>query len=289
MLKSLLTILLSATVGTVMAENYFYGLNYGIDQNNCPTYDKIRADFSKIKQYTNRVKTFSLSVCDQGALVLQAANELDMNIYLGMWIDRPDTFESEMNALNSILSNSQLSFDKVDGLVVGSEVLYRKDTDENTLADYLKQVGDVAKPKGIKITTADVYYMFPPVVVEQLDFLTINAFPYWEGVTADQGATKLLEHYQSVVSKANGKPVRIGETGWPSAGGNFDASVASPENQRLYLTDVLCQTRKNNIDLIWFSAFDEPYKTGVEAYWGLMTSEQNLKPNITTSLLSNPC
>ncbi|CEG78766.1 hypothetical protein RMATCC62417_13323 [Rhizopus microsporus] len=105
----------------------------------------------------------------------------------------------------------------------------------------------------------------------------MNAFPYWEGVTADQGANTLMQHYQSVVSVAQGKPVRISETGWPTAGDNFGASVPSAENQRLYLSNVLCQTRQKNIDMIWFSALDEPYKAGVEQHWGIMNSDGSLK------------
>ena len=44
----------------------FYGLNYGIDQNNCPTLDKMKQDFALIQKYTNRVRTFSLHICNQG-------------------------------------------------------------------------------------------------------------------------------------------------------------------------------------------------------------------------------
>ena len=171
MLKFLILILLSI-LGAVVGENYFYGLNYGLNQNACPSYENIKADFAEIKKYTNRVRTFSLSVCNEGALALQAANELGMNIYLGMWIDRPDTFNSEIAALEAILANSQQeALDKVDAIIVGSEVLYREDTDENTLANWIGAVGDLVKPKGISVTTADVYYKFPPVVVEKLDFL----------------------------------------------------------------------------------------------------------------------
>ncbi|KAG2215141.1 hypothetical protein INT46_006527 [Mucor plumbeus] len=289
MLKFLILILLSI-LGAVAGENYFYGLNYGVNQDACPSYENIKADFEQIKKYTNRVRTFSLSVCNEGALALQAANELGMNIYLGMWIDRPDTFNSEIAALKNILANSQQqSLDKIDAIIVGSEVLYRKDTDENTLANWIGTVGDLVKPKGISVTTADVYYEFPPVVVEKLDFLMMNAFPYWEGVTADQGASTLMDHYDSVVQKANGKPVRISETGWPSSGGNFGASVASPANQKLYLSNVLCVTRQRNIDLIYFSARDEPYKDGVEAYWGVMNSDFTLKSDLPATLLANPC
>ncbi|KAI8637954.1 glycoside hydrolase superfamily [Parasitella parasitica] len=290
MLNFLTLILLFTALSSVAGENYFYGLNYGINQNACPSYETIKSEFTQIKKYTNRVRTFSLSVCNEGALALQAANELGMNIYLGMWIDRPDTFDAEMAALKNILANTQQeSLDKVDALIVGSEVLYRKDTDANSLANYISTVRDLVKPKGISVTTADVYYEFPPVVVEKLDFLMMNAFPYWEGVTADQGASTLMAHYDSVVQKANGKPVRISETGWPSSGGNFGASVASPANEKLYLSNVLCITRQRNIDLIYFSARDEPYKAGVEAYWGVMYSNFTLKSNLPTTLLANPC
>lgn len=169
-MKSSLLAILFTFVSAAVAQT-FYGLNYGINENACPPLEKYIEDFKQIKKYTNRVRTFALSVCNQGALALQAANQLGMNIYLGMWIDRPDTFTNEMNALLSIVNNNQLSLEKVDGLIVGSEVLYRKDTDENSLANYLADVRKLLQGKNIPITTADVYYEFPPVVVEQLDFL----------------------------------------------------------------------------------------------------------------------
>ncbi|KAG0756141.1 hypothetical protein G6F57_011274 [Rhizopus arrhizus] len=267
-------------IALVCATDVFYGLNYGINVNACPTLDQYTADFKTIQQYTNRVRIFSLSPCNQGQLALQAANALGMNIYLGMWIDRPDTFTSEMNALTSII-NSGESLDNVDAIIVGSEVLYRNDTDANSLAAYLQNVRELVTPKGISVTNADVYYKFVPVVVDQLDFLMMNAFPYWEGLTADQGAAALLDHYQDAISRAQGKPVRISETGWPSAGENFGASIASEENQKLYLSNVLCQAHKNNIDILWFSAFDEPYKSGVEQHWGIMNSDKTLKSSLS--------
>lgn len=92
-----------------------------------------------------------------------------MRIYLGMWIDRPDTFTNEMNALKQILATNNLS--NVDAIIVGSEVLYRKDTDPNTFANYISQVKSLVAPKGINVTVADVYYTFTDVVVKELDFV----------------------------------------------------------------------------------------------------------------------
>lgn len=172
MLKQLI-VLLAISVSTITAlgpGNYFYGLNYGINADACPTYESIKQDFVKIKEYTNTVRTFSIGTCNLGQYTLQAANELGMNAYLGMWIDSAATFEAELAALEQLVRNNE-NFGSVQGLIVGSEVLYRENTDADTLASYIHKAGLLARPKGIKITTADVYYEFPPVVVAELDFL----------------------------------------------------------------------------------------------------------------------
>ncbi|KAI9256362.1 glycoside hydrolase superfamily [Helicostylum pulchrum] len=294
MLKQLALLLAigASTISALVARdgpgNYFYGLNYGINPEACPSYEQLKSDFAKIKEYTNTVRTFSMGTCDEGQLALQAANELGMDIYLGMWIDSAATFDAELAALDKLVHNNQ-NFERVKAVIAGSEVLYRKNTDADTLAAYIHKVGLLARPKGIKVTTADVYYEFPPVVVAELDFLMMNAFPYWEGVTAPQGGTTLIDHFNSVVEgRALGKPVRISETGWPSDGGNFGASVASPENEKLYLSNVLCLTRQKGIDMIYFSAFDEPYKAGVESHWGIMHPNGTLKAPLSLQLLQNP-
>jgi len=271
----------------VFMAQYFDGLNYGINPDACPSLDQIKSDYKILNQYTDHVRSFSLHVCNEGQLALQASQDLCMKIYLGMWIDRPDTFEAEMNALKNIMENNVLS--NIEAIIVGSEVLYRNDTDENTLANYIAEVKRYVKPTGIPVGTSDVYYKLPPVVIEQVDIVMMNAFPYWEGVTVDQGAKALMDHYDYVVSIAQGKPVYITETGWPTCGGNFEASVASPENQKKYLSDVLCETRRRGITLLWYSALDQPYRGGVEGHWGIMDSNGHLKSNLSPSILENPC
>jgi glucan 1,3-beta-glucosidase len=311
MLKSVLAVLLSVAAGTTVAQgNYFYGLNYGVDSNACPSYEDIKADFAKIKPYTNRVRTYAASVCNQGALALRAANELDMNIYLGLWLNNQQSvFNDELNALKAIL-NSGESLAKVDAVIAGSEVLYRNELDADTLTNYISQIGQALKPKGVAVTYSDVYYKLPPQVVQQLDFVMMyvyiikrvrsygidtlpflyrNAFSYWEGVPVAQGSATLFQHYDQVVSIAQGKTVRISETGWPAGGSNFGSSIASPANQALYLKNVLCESRRRNIDLIYFAAADEPYDGCTDCNWGVLDVNFNLKTTLPVSLLENPC
>ncbi|KAI9021410.1 glycoside hydrolase superfamily [Phycomyces nitens] len=286
-MKGICILLASLLLATLAKAEYFYGLNYGINQASCPTLEDVKKDLTALKPYTNRIRIFSLSVCNQAELALQATQELGMQLYLGMWVDRPDTFDNEMNALNNIAS--KYGFKNVDAIIVGSEVLYRNDTDAASLANYIKKVKDIVGPKGVNVTTADVYYKLPPNVIQELDFVMMNAFPYWEGVSVQDGASTLMNHYDHVVSISQGKPVRISETGWPSAGDKFGDAVPSPENEKTYLAAVLCEAKKRNIDIIWFSAKDEPYRSGVERYWGVLNSDNTLKSNIPLSTLQNPC
>lgn len=102
-------------------------------------------------------------------MAVQAAKNAGVSIYLGMWVDRPDTFDLEMKALQNLLDNSDLS--GVEAIIVGSEVLYRKDTDAATFIDYIKKVKELVGPKGIQVTSADVYYELTGDLIAELDFV----------------------------------------------------------------------------------------------------------------------
>ena len=46
-----------------------------------------------------------------------------------------------------------------------------------------------------------------------------------------------------------------------------------------YLREVLCSTRQRSVDMLWFSAIDEPYKEDVEGHFGIFEADtRDLKP-----------
>ncbi|CAO3666767.1 unnamed protein product [Umbelopsis vinacea] len=269
----------------------FHALNYGIDQNNCPSLDFVKGQLNTLKAYTSRIKTFTLTPCNEGDLIMKATQALGLRVYLGLWVSSDlNAFAAEKNKLIEMLKS--YNFNNVDGIVVGSESQYRGDVTPQTLADLISQVKQALSAAGVSIpvTTADVYYKFDPVVVAQVDFLMMNAFPYWEGVAVDSAVTTLLNHYDYVESIAAGKPVVIGETGWPTHGSNFGSAVASVPNQETYLKGVLCQVRKRNINMCWFEGLDEGYKgSDVEGNWGFLDSNGNPKSSSYPAIFQNPC
>ena len=87
--------------------------------------------------------------------------------------------------------------------------------------------------------------------------------------------------YGQVVDAAQGKPIIITETGWPSQGGNLKGAFAGEEAAMKYFIDTIRWTEENDIPIFYFSSFDESWKTGDEgdvgAFWGLWDKNENLK------------
>ena len=80
---------------------------------------------------------------------------------------------------------------------------------------------------------------------------------------------------------AKGKKVIITESGWPSEGGSLKGAFSSKENAMRYFINVQKWSKEANIDLFYFSSFDESWKVGTEgdvgAYWGLWDKNEKLK------------
>jgi exo-beta-1,3-glucanase (GH17 family) len=87
--------------------------------------------------------------------------------------------------------------------------------------------------------------------------------------------------YAQAKAAANGKPVIITETGWPSKGENLQAAVPGMEHARDYFINTQAWAEAENIPVFYFSSFDESWKVGAEgivgAYWGIWDKHEQLK------------
>lgn len=122
------------------------------------------------------------------------------------------------------------------------------------------------------VSTADTWTRYgDETLIGNVDFLTVNAFPYWQGKSVENGVRTALENFASIDAlNKDGKAFLVGETGWPYRGESVGEGVANESNQGRYLADVRCLLGEK-YEYFWFSAFDEPWKgEGVESHWGLM-------------------
>lgn len=228
-----------------------------------------------IKPYTKWVRSFS---CIEGnEYVPRIAHKHGLKTMVGAWLG--DDLEKNEQEIESLIALAREGV--VDIAAVGNEVLYRNDLNEEQLLQYIIRVKE-ALP-GTPVGYVDAYYEFTqhPRITEACDVILSNCYPYWEGTAIEHSLNHMQQMYGQAVHAANGKPVIITETGWPSQGTNLKGAYPSEENAIKYFINAQVWSSKENIDMFYFSSFDESWKVGPEgdvgAYWGLWDKHEKLK------------
>jgi glucan 1,3-beta-glucosidase len=168
-MKFTVLILVSCSLLASVSADIFYGLNYGVSKDACPSYETVNRDFRILSQYTSIIRVYSVKDCNIGEMALKASQANRLKVYLGMWVDKTDSFDKELAALQQLVSSNSLY--NVEAIIVGSEVMYREDMESSELVNHIEDVKRLVKPNGVQITTSDVYYKFNPDVVDAVDFV----------------------------------------------------------------------------------------------------------------------
>jgi len=262
-------------------ENGMHGLCFSLYEDgqkpgDIITEEQVRKRMEIIKPYTKWVRCFSCT--DGNEFIPKIAHEYGLKTLVGAWLgDDPEINEKEIAGLIQLAKDGFVNI-----AAVGNEVMYRKDLTEDELLDFMRQVKD-AIPNNIPIGYVDAYYEFSarPRITEACDVILANCYPYWEGCNMEYSLPHMQQMFSQAVQAGNGKKVIITETGWPSEGGGLRGALASEENAMKYFINTQVWSEKNDIEVFYFSSFDESWKVGAEgdvgAYWGLWDKDENLK------------
>jgi exo-beta-1,3-glucanase (GH17 family) len=228
-----------------------------------------------IKPFTKWVRTFSST--DEHMRIAKLAKDLGFKTLVGAWLsDDKDQNDVEVESLIK-LSNDGF----VDIAAVGNEVIYREELEEERLIDYIHYVKQ--NTKGIPVGYVDAYYEFRdrPKITEACDVILANCYPFWEGCAAEYSLLYMKDMFREASKAANGKKVIITETGWPSDGSDLWGAHPSYENYLKYFINTQLWSKDEDIDIFYFSSFDESWKIDSEgdvgAYWGLWNKNEELK------------
>ena len=232
-----------------------------------------------LKPYTNWIRSFS---CIEGnENIPRVAKKNGLKTLVGAWLgDDDEKNKQEIKVLIELANEGN-----VDVAAVGNEVLYRNDLSLDELIDYMKEVR-AAIPAHIPIGYVDAYYEFSthPELVEHSDVILSNCYPFWEGCPAEYALLHMQSMYGQVIDAAKGKKVIITETGWPSKGKNLKGAIPSEVHAMQYFINTQTWAKRSNIEVFYFSSFDESWKIGVEgdvgAFWGLWDKDENIKFSI---------
>ncbi|MEI7983609.1 MAG: glycosyl hydrolase family 17 protein [Bacteroidota bacterium] len=238
--------------------------------------NQIRRRMEIIKPYTNWVRSFS---CIEGnELIPKIAKELGIKTLVGAWLGKEaDKNEKEIEGLITLANQGY-----VDIAAVGNEVLYRDDLTENELLDFIRKVKQAIPD--VPVGYVDAYYEFTarPKITEACDVILANCYPFWECCHMDYSLMYMKQMFYEALHAGGGlKHVIITETGWPSQGEDYKGALPSMENAMKYFINTQLWSKEEDIDIFYFTSFDESWKSGVEgdvgAYWGIWDKNETLK------------
>ncbi len=236
---------------------------------------QIRRRMKIIQPYTQWIRSFS---CTEGnEEIPRIAKEFGIKTMVGAWLgDDPEINEKEVK---NLIDLAQQGF--VDIAAVGNEVMLRGDLSEDELLHFISQVKDAVPD--IPVAYVDAYYEFAerPRIAEASDIILANCYPFWEGCDLDYSLLYIKDMYHRALQAGNGKKVIISETGWPSQGTNLEGAYPSHDNYLKYFMNMQKWAEEDQIEIFYFSSFDESWKIGAEgdvgAYWGLWDKDEKLK------------
>ncbi|MDO9083166.1 MAG: hypothetical protein Q7U56_07780, partial [Humidesulfovibrio sp.] len=183
--------------------------------------------------------------------------------------------------------------DTVERVVVGNEVLLRQEITPALLIGYIRRVKAAVKQP---VTYADVwaYWLENPKVAAEVDSLTIHILPYWENTPTplERVIPHMLEAHAKIAAAYPGKPILIGEIGWPSAGRVRKQAVPGRVAQARFVREIINTAHDRGIDYNIFELFDEPWKFGQEGTvggnWGLVVLGRHMKFPLTGPVSEKP-
>ncbi|MGV6846140.1 MAG: glycoside hydrolase family 17 protein [Lutibacter sp.] len=239
------------------------------------TEKQIRRRMEILKPYTKWVRSFSCT--DGNELIPKIAKEYGIKTLVGAWLGTDKSINER--EINNVIQLAKDGY--ADMVAVGNEVMYRGDLTEDELVATIKKVK--SEIPNIPVGYVDAYYEFEqrPNITENCDVIMANCYPFWEGCQIDYSLVYMKDMYHRALRAAKGKKVIISETGWPNIGQNFYGAQPSYENAIRYFINAQKWSKQEDIEMFYFSSFDESWKIGAEgdvgAYWGLWDKEEELK------------
>lgn len=244
-----------------------------------PTPEQIDEDLQLMADKTHTIRTYSST---EGMKVIpELARKHGLKMIQGAWIGYLDA-DARLE-IEALVEAANKYPDVIKRVIVGNEVLLRGERKPQELVEYIREVKKRVKQP---VSYADVWsmYMKYPDLIKEVDFITIHILPYWEDEPIPvEGAPAHIERiYKQVQKEAEtispGKPILIGETGWPSVGRQRGWAIPSVVNQAAFTRSLLKVAADNHFDVNIVEAFNQSWKSELEgvigANWGLFSVDR---------------
>ncbi|MCC7329009.1 MAG: glycoside hydrolase family 17 [Gammaproteobacteria bacterium] len=251
---------------------------------------RIDADLRQLQAYTDCLRVYTPIGTTPG--VVRVAEQLGMQVLLGAWIG--SNLEQNGREVAAALELARQHPATVGAIVVGNEVLLRREMSPGRLAALIREVRS-ASP--VPVAYADVAHFIDeaPEVANAADLLLIHILPYWDEPqppAAAAAASQVMKVYDRFIAHWPGRKVMIGETGWPSAGRQRGPGRPTLLNEARFVREFAATAAARGIRYNLIEAIDQPWKRAAEGtvggYWGLLDEYRRPKFALQGPVSSHP-
>jgi exo-beta-1,3-glucanase (GH17 family) len=258
-----------------------------------PLQEHLDEDLKLLADKTESVRTYS----SLGGMepTPDIARKYGLKMIQGGWLGYG--YQDNKKEMEALIKSANAHPDVVKRVIVGNEVLLRGEMDVDKLINYIREVKRSVKQP---VSYADVWsmYMKYPKLIKEVDFITIHILPYWEDEPI--AVENASEHLEKIVKQvedeargiAPGKPILIGESGWPSAGRQRGMAVPGVVNEAKFIRGMIQVANRHGFDYNIVEAFNQPWKSNLEgvvgANWGLLSADRKPVFPLTGPVFENP-
>jgi exo-beta-1,3-glucanase (GH17 family) len=239
---------------------------------------EIEQDLALLKDRARAVRTYTST--EGLETVPRLAGKYGLAVTHGAWLSQ----DRARNAaeVRELIGQANLHPGAVKRVIVGNETLLSGELTPEELAGHIRRVrGAIRQP----VSYADVWtvWLKHPELAREVDYITIHLLPYWEDDPVDVAGSMrhITAAYEQVSQAYPGKPILIGEVGWPSAGRSREGASPGRVMQARFIGALAALAERRKLDYNVVEAFDQPWKTAHEGTvggnWGVMDAERRAK------------
>ncbi len=253
-----------------------------------PTNAQIEEDLAALAPQVAGIRTYTSLEGLQ--VVPEMARRHGIQVTMGAWLSsKTEKNEAEIASLIDLANRYP---DVITRVIVGNEVLLRRELTPEQVTGYIDRVKAAVKQP---VSYADVWewWLKYPQIADHVDYLTIHLLPYWEDVPAGvEGATERIRHsYRTIAQRFPGKPILVGETGWPTEGRSRGAAVPGLVNKAKFVNAFVRMAEQEGFDYNVIEAFDQEWKAKLEGtvggHWGLYNADRTPKFSLAGPVVGN--